>query len=271
LLEVTARKPGNVNRFADHEGLHFVEFLLSASAIGAPLDQASTAGVGKTIFSAIEETRRLVSTNTNLGIVLLLAPMAAVLDGVDLARGIEDVLAATTVEDAQWAYRAIRLAQPGGIGSVAEQDVRGEPVVGLRAAMQLAADTDLIARQYAAGYREVLTEAVPYLKEFALEGRPLETAIVGSFLRVLARHPDSLIARKHGLAIAQSVSDRAAQVLQSGWPDRAAARRQCDRFDSWLRNATRRLNPGTTADLVTAALYAALRDGTICLPLAHGF
>ena len=41
----------------------------------------------------------------------------------------------------------------------------------------------------------------------------------------------------------------------------------CSEFDDWLRDPGRPLNPGTTADLVTAALYAALRDGTISLPL----
>ena len=78
LLEVTARKPGNVHRYADLPGLHFVDFLLSAMAIAEPLDRAATAGVGRAVLAAIEATRRVVSTNTNLGIVLLLAPLAAV-------------------------------------------------------------------------------------------------------------------------------------------------------------------------------------------------
>ena len=82
---MTARKPGNVHRFADLPGLHFVDFLLSAAAIADPLDRAVSEGVGAAVLGAVEATRRLVSTNTNLGIVLLLAPLAAVPEGVDLA------------------------------------------------------------------------------------------------------------------------------------------------------------------------------------------
>ncbi len=210
LLEVTARKPGNVHRYADLPGLHLVDFLLSAMAIAEPLDQAGTIGVGCAILSAIEATRRVVSTNTNLGIVLLLAPLAAVPKTVDLADGIEDVLAATTVNDARHVYRAIRLAQPGGLGEVSDQDVAREPTITLTAIMAMAAERDLIARQYANGFREVLGEALPALHESLNEGWPLETAIVSSYLMVLARHPDSLIARKYGLVQAKEVSQHAA-------------------------------------------------------------
>ena len=132
LLEVTAKKPGNVHRFADLPGLRLSDFLLSAAAIAAPIDLALPLGVGAVVLAAIEATRRVVSTNTNLGIVLLLAPLAAVPDGVDLAGGVERILAGTTVADASLVYRAIRLAQPGGMGEVAEEDLDSEPTVTLR-------------------------------------------------------------------------------------------------------------------------------------------
>jgi triphosphoribosyl-dephospho-CoA synthase len=271
LLEATARKPGNVHRFADLSDLHFVDFLLSATAIADPMDRAAATGVGLAVHDAIAATRRVVATNTNLGIVLLLAPLASVPDGVGLAEGVEAVLAATTVSDARWVYGAIRLAQPGGLGEVPDQDLAREPSVTLRAAMALAADRDLVARQYVNGFREVLGEALDWLQESLNAGRPLETAIVATYLRLLARHPDSLISRKHGDQAARAVSGRAAELLEAGWPDRAEATKQCEAFDGWLRHPNNQLNPGTTADLVTAALYAALRDGTIALPLFPGF
>jgi len=270
LLEVTARKPGNVHRQSDFADLHFMDFLLSAGAIAGPLDRAIAEGVGVSVLAAIEATRHVVNTNTNLGIVLLLAPLAAVADGVDLAEGVEEVLAATTIDDAKRVYRAIQLAQPGGLGEVPDQDINREPTMTLRAAMALAADRDLVALQYANGFREVLDEALPALRESLHAGQPLETAIVAAYLNVLARHPDSLIARKYGPAQAVDVSRRAAELLEAGWPDRDQARRHCESFDVWLRHPSNRFNPGTTADLVTAALYAALRDGTIGLPLVHG-
>jgi triphosphoribosyl-dephospho-CoA synthase len=89
---------------------------------------------------------------------------------------------------------------------------------------------------------------------------------VGAYLALLARHPDSLIVRKHGMEQAREVSRRAAALLDTGWPDHEPAPWQCTEFDLWLRDSARRFNPGTTADLVTAALYAALRDGTIQVP-----
>jgi triphosphoribosyl-dephospho-CoA synthase len=267
LLEVTARKPGNVHRYADLPGLHFVDFLMSATAIAGPMDRAKTAGVGRTVLEAIEATRQVVSTNTNLGIVLLLAPLAAVPDSDDLGVGIEKVLGATTVDDARQVYRAIRLAQPGGLGEVPDQDVAHEPTISLREIMGLATNRDSIALQYTNGFRQVLDEALPVLQQSLEAGWPLETAIIATHLRLLERHPDSLIERKYGHVHAAEVSRRAADLLAAGWPKCDRAWNRLEEFDSWLRQPSHRYNPGTTADLVTAALYAGLRDGTIKWPM----
>jgi triphosphoribosyl-dephospho-CoA synthase len=263
LLEVTARKPGNVHRFADLPGLRFTDFLLSATAIVEPLDHAASLGVGRAVYEAIVGTRRVVNTNTNLGIVLLLAPLAAVPMDIDLKTGIEAVLAATTIDDAKWVYRAIRLAEPGGLGDVSEQDVKTEATMTLREVMRLAVDRDLIARQYADGFQAVFDDALAPMQHALSAGRPLETAIVTGYLNLLARHPDSLIARKRGLEIAAAVRNRAASLLDVGWPEDADAMARCHELDVWLREPSRSLNPGTSADLVTAALFAGLREGTI--------
>jgi triphosphoribosyl-dephospho-CoA synthase len=271
LLEVTARKPGNVHRFADLPGLHFVDFLMSATAIVDPLDRAGSESIGATVLQCVQATRSLVSTNTNLGIVLLLAPLASVPDEVGLAEGVENILALTAVADARLVYRAIRLAQPGGMGEVAEEDINCEPTLSLRGVMALAASRDTIALQYANGFREVLREGLPAFIQARQEGMPLEAAIIALYLRLLARHPDSLILRKHGPNCARDISLRAAGVLEAGWPGRADARRLCEEFDQWLRAPENGFNPGTTADLVTAVLYAALRDGLIRPPFTENF
>jgi triphosphoribosyl-dephospho-CoA synthase len=270
LLEVTARKPGNVHRFRDFSDLHFLDFLLSATAIEGPLDRAGEQGIGATVLAAVKATRRVVSTNTNLGMILLLAPLAAVPPTIDLAAGVERVLAATTREDARLVYQAIRLASPGGMGRVDEQDVADEPTMTLRAAMALAADRDLIARQYANGFHEVLREVEPMIGQALHSGHLLETAIITAFLGTLARHPDTLILRKAGRDVALSVARQAAEVLHAEWPGAAESRRRLQELDAWLRSRGNQLNPGTTADLVTAALFAALRDGTIPLPRPAG-
>jgi triphosphoribosyl-dephospho-CoA synthase len=269
-MEVTATKPGNVHRFGDLHSLHFLDFLLSAAAIAGPLDRARSRGLGETILEAVKATRRVVSTNTNLGILLLLAPLAAVDPAKGLAEGVEPVLSATTVEDARLVYQAIRIASPGGLGHVVDQDLAQEPTVPLRAAMALAADRDLVARQYADGFQEVLFEALPLLRDALLQGQSQETAIITTFLGLLSHHPDSLIVRKQGPEMAAIVSARAADIIKSGWPDSERSRLLRVEFDDWLRLAVNRLNPGTTADLVTASIFAALREGTIPMPRSAG-
>jgi triphosphoribosyl-dephospho-CoA synthase len=267
LLEATARKPGNVHRFLDFDGTHFLDFALSAQAIGPALDRAPEAGIGPTVLAAVRATRAVVATNTNLGIVLLLAPLAAVPLDRPLRPDLDAVLARTTVDDARCVYQAIRLAQPGGLGRVDEEDVSREPERTLWEVMALAAGRDSVAAQYMNGFADVLDRAHPILSRRLSEGRPLETAIIGTHLGLLAGLPDTLIARKRGAAVAEEASRRAADVLDAGWPDRDDGLRRCHDLDRWLRADGHARNPGTTADLVTAALFVALRDGTIQVPL----
>jgi triphosphoribosyl-dephospho-CoA synthase len=202
--------------------------------------------------------------------ILLLTPLAAAPQTINLADGVEWVLSETTQEDARLVYQAILLASPGGIGRVDEQDVAGEPTMTLRQVMALAADRDLVARQYASGYQEIFHEVLPLIRESLQGGHPLETAIIAAFLGTLARHPDSLIVRKAGRDVALSASSKAAEVLQAGWPGTSESHHRLQELDAWLRSRGNQLNPGTTADLVTAALFVALWDGTIPLPRPAG-
>ena len=132
--------------------------------------------------------------------------------------------------------------------------------------MALAANRDLVALQYSGGYRQVLQEALPTLRTALGDGQPLETAIISSYLDLLSRHTDSLIARKFGVERAREVSLWAGEVITAGWPASETSRKLCGDLDARLRQEGNRLNPGTTADLVTAALFAALREGTVRLP-----
>jgi triphosphoribosyl-dephospho-CoA synthase len=138
----------------------------------------------------------------------------------------------------------------------------------LLAAMRLAADRDLVARQYADNFAEVLGEVIPPLKEGLERGWSPSVAIVYAQLTLLSRFPDSLIARKCGAAEAQQASDRAAHVLECGSPEGDAFWQAASDFDFWLRSSGHRRNPGTTADLIAAGLFALLRDGIMKLPLA---
>lgn len=265
LLEVTARKPGNVHRGRDFEDLNYLDFLLSAAAIAGPLERTRETGVGRAIFEAVEATRILTSTNTNLGIILLLAPLAAIEEDEPWRHGIERVLKALTVEDAKLAYCAIRRANPSGLGEADQQDVSEEPTITLRQAMILAADRDSIARQYATGYADVLAASV-ILKAEVEAGTSLEDAILIAFVATLIARPDTHIARKCGLETAHETSNRARDLLLATDPETPFLKAM-EPLDQWLRADGHARNPGATADLMAAALYVSLREGFISLPI----
>ena len=149
-----------------------------------------------------------MSTNTNLGILLLLAPLTKAAAGADLRAGLPRVLDDLDVEDARLVYEAIRLANPGGLGRAPEQDVRDEPTQTLREVMALAADRDGIARQYANGFRDVFDDGAPAVLEGIAQTGSMEGAIVYAHLHLMARHPDTLIARKRGPAEAAESARR---------------------------------------------------------------
>ncbi|HEV8059324.1 MAG TPA: triphosphoribosyl-dephospho-CoA synthase [Gemmataceae bacterium] len=261
ILEVMARKAGNVHPGRAFDDLTHLDFLASAAAIVPAMDADEP--LGRTILQAVEATRAVVSTNANLGIILLLAPLAAATRASSLRAGVEAVLAATTVADSADVYRAIRLANPGGLGRAEQEDVRDEPSKPLRDVMTLAADRDLVARQYANGFREVWDAGVPLLSDDWQKHGTLERAIVRCQLGLMAAFPDTLILRKAGSEVARLSSVRAADVLEPGWPETPASRRAFADFDAWLRADGRRRNPGATADLVTACLFVALWQDTI--------
>lgn len=264
LLEVSAPKPGNVHRYRDFDDACFEDFLLSAAAIGPALGAAAETGVGETVLRAVRDTRRWVGTNTNLGILLLLAPLAraAALGGPSLRGALRGVLAGLTVADAEAVYSAIRLANPGGMGEVTEQDVRGAPTVPLGEAMRLAAERDTIAREYGTDFAVTFEIALPAVLEARGRGVGWADAATECFLATLASVPDTLIARKRGADAAAAVSREAARVLAAGEPGSPARRRATDRFDARLRDPGHALNPGTTADLTAAALFVAIVEPT---------
>src|SRR3954447_13466350 len=93
LYEVTARKPGNVYPGADFdETTSYAAFVASAVVIGPIIEQTPAVGVGQTVLDAVRATREAVGTNTNLGTLLLLAPLAAVPRDTSLEAGIGKTL-----------------------------------------------------------------------------------------------------------------------------------------------------------------------------------
>ncbi|MBM4076279.1 MAG: hypothetical protein FJ267_11650, partial [Planctomycetes bacterium] len=360
---------GNVHPFASFDDLCYADFVRAAKATAEHLSRCveRNSRVGSAILEVVHATTDVAKSNVNLGIVLLLAPMALVPANQHLIDGIERVLASTTVLDTEQVYEAIRLARPGGLGTSAAQDVRERPTQTLVDVMRLASHRDRIAEQYATNFQFALTDCRKWLVEswerFHVTSRAVETelsqecrtnvpiaherlgrlpghdllgpfdcsseqfqlpdsnclppprgesqgggqnhgrdfnnsayssptlpirkreyeknsvmengqshppaweiAILSLQLQILASGIDTLIARKCGETLAKDVSNRADQILQSGWPDTAASWILWRQFDDYLRSDGHRLNPGTTADLIVATLFAAFRDRQIAPP-----
>jgi triphosphoribosyl-dephospho-CoA synthase len=183
-----------------------------------------------------------------------------------LAAKIGSVLRELTPEDARQVYAAIVHANPGGMGEVDEADVAAEPPADLVAAMRLAADRDMVARQYANDFADIFETVVPLVAAAVEQGPDLLAAIVHVHVQLMARFPDSLIARRCGADVAAQSAARAQRILDVGKPGDDAYDYGLSDLDFWLRSDGHRRNPGTTADLVATGLFVALRDGIIKPP-----
>ena len=263
LLEASAPKPGNVTPAAGFHDARYEDYLASAIAIGPAITAAGTQPLGATIRAAVAATSRWVPSNTNLGIVLLLAPLAsaALRPGREpLRTRLSVVLATTTVLDAREAYAAIRLASPGGLGRATEQDVACEPTITLREAMALAAERDAIAREYLTDFATTFEVGHPALRRALAAGLGWSDATLETYLTLLAAAPDTHVARKLGAEAAADVQGRARTVLERGGVRTPAGRDAIAALDGDLRDARSTRNPGATADLTAAALFAALLE-----------
>jgi triphosphoribosyl-dephospho-CoA synthase len=260
LLEVSAPKPGNVSPARPFHDTQYEDFLASAVAIGPALASAGTDPLGMTIRRAVEATGRWTRSNTNLGIVLLLAPMAraAARDGGDLRSRLARVLDETTIADAAEVYTAIRRARPGGLGRVSSEDVSAPPSVTLAEAMGLAAERDAVAKEYVTRFTMTFEIGAPALRMARRDGLPWSDAVVEAYMRLLGVQADTHIARKLGLPAAEAVSRRAREVLAAGGVRSPAGLAALSAFDAELRDATNSRNPGTTADLTCAALFVVI-------------
>jgi triphosphoribosyl-dephospho-CoA synthase len=264
VLEVSAEKPGNITPSHDFDDTSYEDMLRSGIALGWELGRASERGIGETVLAAVRASRDAAGANTNLGIALLLAPLArAALLGGPLRDRLGDVLRALTVDDAREAYAAIRLAGAGGLDEPVEHDVRDEPRVTLREAMAAAAQRDTIASEYVTGFSVTFELGLPALADAVRDGQRVRDAIVELALRLLAAVPDTLIARKRGAEAAGRVAAGARRVLTAGGVRSVRGRAALAEFDASLRNDGNSLNPGTTADVVTAVLFVALLEGLL--------
>lgn len=264
LLEAIAPKPGNVYPGRSFVDMQYQDFVTAAELVSRIFAERLLP-ISERMLSAVELSKSQLGINVNLGIVLLMGPLVAAderLSGETAgdsaanrwAPAIASVLSGLDGSDGNRIYKAINTAAAGGLGEVDTLDVSEDhDEVDIVQAMTLAAHRDSIARQYATGFSDLIGRVTPLVGDSIARCGDLLGGIVDAHVRLLAQAPDSLIRRKNGLDVAVSVQQRAQQVDPED-PGSLAA------FDAYLRERTHQLNPGTTADLIAAALYLLLRS-----------
>lgn len=262
--ELQALKPGNVHIHASGHGMEVAHFDVGAKA-AAPWIAAAGTPVGVRILKAVDASLAAARCNTNLGIVLLSAPLAAAAEmdtDADLPDRLRFVLGALDATDARCVYEAIRHANPGGLGTASEEDVATPPSIGLLQAMALAADRDRIARAYTTNFEDIFEFGLPTLKDALYQSNDISSAVTTLHMAYLAQFRDSHIARKFGNEVADAVQHEV-QTLKPFWqaPISSASLQALLRFDTDLKQ--RNINPGTTADFVVGTLFTASICGRI--------
>jgi triphosphoribosyl-dephospho-CoA synthase len=257
VAELEAPKPGNVHVLADGHRMSAAQFVASADA-AAPYLSAAGARVGERIFGAVQATSAAVGANTNLGIILLCAPLAAAAEGAnsDLRTSLVEVLQRLDTKDTELTYRAIIRAAPAGLGRSARHDVFGPATVSLRAAMAEAADRDRVAYQYAADFSDIFDIGLPRFEEAVRRYGDPRWAAVATYLEFLSAFPDTHIVRKYGSRAADEVRAAAVAYQRSlhatDHPDTLLP--ELLAWDAALKADG--INPGTSADLTVATLFA---------------
>ena len=257
LNDINALKPGNVGRHGGGHGMECADFVRSAEVV-TPILCDPRRGLGARILAAVEATHAAVQCNTNLGMILLFAPIIRVFEQhgsvTDFPRRVSATLRALERREAQDVFAAIRRANPGGLGRAERYDVNALPDTDVCTAMDAAKARDLVARQYANGYREVAGQGVKCLQKYHNKWHSVEWAVVSCYLMYLGSFPDSHICRKHGSRLAQEVQEKAIPLFDQfvGYDNPEEAKEVLLIFDRELKESE--LNPGACADLTVASL-----------------
>ena len=295
LFEVASDKPGNVNLIVGFEGTRYEHFLASAVAAAPFFELAAERGVrvsrgeihigdvalGRIIRDCVADINAWQrGGNTLLGTVILLSPIAVAAgmtptkeEGIfeisKLRENVKAVVESTTSEDAVDVYEAIKIANPSGLGKAPELDIN-DPCsvdriirenISLYQVFKIASSYDRVCSEWINNYPVTFKVAYPYLMEQISETKELSVVVTHTFLKVLAKYPDTFIARKVGIAKAREVSSKAKEILKLGELGTSTGRERLREFDLELRRLSNLFNPGTTADIIAAALALSVLGG----------
>jgi len=269
-LEVSSFKPGNVHRYRDFSDIKYHHFLASGIAIGDVIYRASQdrKNIGKYIKMAVVQSRRWSPSNANLGIIMLHIPIAmgagsiGNFDSNRLRRKMIRLSRDTTVEDSLNVYDAINIAMPNLNPPKRGPDVREkdakmrliEKNLTLYQVFKISSQWDNISKEWSEGFN-ISFEGYELLRHYYQEDKDINWAITKTYIHLLSKYPDTLIARKNNLEVSKEVSKIAKEIMENGFK-----KEDIKKFDIYLSKDGNRLNPGTTADIVAASLMIFLLD-----------
>ncbi|NHJ83901.1 MAG: hypothetical protein FK734_00480 [Asgard group archaeon] len=296
LLEVSATpKPGNVHRFSDFSELRYEDFLASSVSFGIFIEELAEKGyliaqkklqwaklsLGQTIKETIAQSSFFHNHgNTNLGIILLLSPIAVAagltinLETMNceissLHQSIAEVMKHTTVEDAIAVSEGIQKISPGGMGKVEKYDVTESSFktelltdnITLLDLMSQCKHRDNICLELSENYPITFDTAIPAFKRTMILSKDINLAIIDAYLAILANHPDTLVSRKFGFEKALDIADRAKAIIKLGGSLTVDGHRELEELDIELREEEDKINPGTSADLIASTVFIYLLEG----------
>ncbi len=295
LLELSGwPKPGNIHRTQNFESTRFEHFLAAIAAIQPNFrdfcervyndykkseENYSFVNLGTFFKEAAEEMMKWQSGgNVILGHILILAPIAAAaaiclkLNGTTFSNFkaiLEKVINNASVQDTINLYEAIRISNPGGLGTVEKYDINDEnsfkqiqlDEISLKKIFELSKEYDLISNEYSTGFNIILNEGLPfYLEEFN-QTKDINITTVNTFLKILSAHPDSLVIRKAGKEAAAELLKKAQEILDQGGISTNEGLNLINALDTQLQKEQGIMNPGTTADLIAGIIFCALVFG----------
>ena len=284
VLEASSFKPGNVNPSHNFKNTRYEHFLSGSIALGSAIKNAATARceIGKYILQGVSDIKKSHNGgNTHLGILMLFVPVASAaglcllqddLKFKRLRKNTLKILNSTTPDDAVNLCNAINLAGAGGMGKKCEFDLDNENLnseliennITFYDLMKLSAKRDRIAEELTTGANISFEHAELILKIYNNShnrDKDIFPAIVQTYLIILSKFPDTLIARKRGIDAATEVSNKAQEVINYGGVFTEKGRIEIKILDEYLRSDGNSLNPGTTADIVAASLFIAILKG----------
>lgn len=257
--ELQALKPGNVHIFADGHGMTIHDFIKSAD-VTADIITNPNLSLGERVFYAVDATQQAVAQNTNLGVLLLCAPLVEAAyrlkPSQTFEQSLHDTLNQTTVSDAQWVSKAIVLANPAGLGKVKQGDVHDAVALNLLELMQLAQFKDRIAWNYANAYSDIMWFGINRYRDAMLKWEKPAWAATALYLGLLSGQADTHIVRKFGEATAKTVMQEASDLELLYWQTSNPKLMQKPLLNWDVSLKQRGINPGTSADFVVATLLA---------------